>query len=124
MRFFYSIKDFFHRIRLFFERGRKGYTNEDWWSIRDWLIDNLAPQLDYWSKHAHSYPNDIDGIESFEEWSKFLKESADALKEFREIDEKDPFLSTSKYKKQYKDCSKKIKRFFTILGKYFGTFWD
>ena len=120
--FYYRPKRFFHKVRMFFQRGRLGYTHEDYWALNCYLADYLAGVLTDWKDRAHSYPPTISGKKfTMKEWEHFLSESAEAFKNWSEWD-KD--LSKMPDAETYEINNKKIRRFFTILGDNFDTFWD
>ena len=40
-----TIRELPSRTKFFIQRGRRGWSDEDAWSIDYWLVDNLIPML-------------------------------------------------------------------------------
>lgn len=119
--FYFRPKNFFHNIKLFIQRGKRGYSQEDYWCLNYYLAKYLAGVLDDWVEKSHSYPLELSGKTFTEkEWDLFLKDSSEAFKKYVE------FQDTWNFPKQgeYEANMKKIRRFFFILGDNFDSFWD
>ena len=113
--FYYKPKDFFHRIKLFYQRGKLGYTHEDYWSLKDSIAEYLSGVLGDWSKDVNSHPFRY----SYTQWSRFIEESKKAFDVYLEM------RDASKYnKKEYEKARKQIRNFFHVLGNSFEDFWD
>lgn len=124
--FVFRPKDFFHRIQLFFQRGKLGYTHEDYWCLNYHLAKYLAGVLKDWSTLPHSYPSEYNKI-SFteEEWDFFLTTSAEAFQDWVDIEEgDDPHCLKEETKKKYDKCIKDIRRFFLVTSEIFEAMWD
>lgn len=57
---FYKIANFFHyipkRIKWFFQRGIRGYSDIDVWDISYWFENTIIPMLKQLKKGKHGYP--------------------------------------------------------------------
>ena len=123
--FYFRPKNFFHNVRMFFQRGRLGYTHEDYWALNYYLAKYLSGVLRDWAKNGKSFPSKLDPISLTEkEWEYFLTDSANAFEEWVNIEENDPFFEKEITKIKYDSCMKRIKRFFKVLAENYETFWD
>lgn len=119
--FWFRPKTFFHNVKMFFQRGKLGYTHEDYWAMNYYLAKYLAGVLADWSEKTKSYPPQISGKTfTSEEWQTFLSDSKRAFERWLKWSEGTYTFD----KKEYANNQKKIKRFFMILGDNFDTFWD
>ena len=119
--FYYYPKSLFHKVRMFFQRGRLGYTHEDYWGFDYNLAKYLAGVLHDWAKNGKSFPS-----EDFtaKEWEYFLATSAEAFQKYVWVEENDPHFEKKETKDEYDRAMKKIRRFFLITAKMFETMWD
>lgn len=124
--FIFKPRSFLHKVRLFFQRGRLGYTHEDYWCLNYHLAKYLAGVLRDWSVKVNSYPGKCEKI-SFteEEWVLFLTTSAEAFQDWIDIEEgDDPYCQKEETKKKHDRCMKVIRRFFLVTSEIFETMWD
>lgn len=115
-----DVRDVPRRIRWFIQRGRRGYSDRDLWSLDHYLLSWLPEALDTFKERTHGYP---EGITS-EEWDEILTKIADDLREARfasnfgdedrmiSIDEREEILTT------------KFDETWELLGKWFFSLWD
>lgn len=119
--FYQKPKSFFHNIKLFYQRGKKGYTEEDYWALNYHLAEYLAGVLRDWSNKCHSHPTEF----TEKEWELFLSLSAEGFEDWLKIETgDDPYRQKEETRQAYELCMKKISRFFMIASKYFDTLWD
>jgi len=100
------------KIKNFIQRGFRGYSDEDVWSVDWYLASIIPPMLRDVAKYSVSYHPTL---ESMKEWQEILHRIADGFEKYRtdcvEINER-----TKEDEKEWKIVQKK---FF----KYFGAYW-
>lgn len=69
---FYRVKDFFkylpRKIKWFYQRGKRGYSDNDVWDLDYWFLNVIVPMLKQLNKSNISYPANL----TMEEWHKIL----------------------------------------------------
>lgn len=70
-----KIEEFFRGIKWKFQRARRGYSDYNLWSIKDWFWDTFPHMLRDFSKDLHGCPI---GME-YEEWLDILVRMAITL---------------------------------------------
>lgn len=123
--FYFYPKEFIHNTRMFFQRGRLGYTHEDYWGFNYNLAKYLAGVLQDWANNGKSFPSEYNNITfTAEEWDYFLSTSAEAFQEYIWVEDNDPYFEKKETKDRYDRAMKKIRRFFLITSEMFETMWD
>ena len=111
------------KIRIFLERGRKGYATSDLWSFDNWLSKLIANGLREFKLNCHSYPNDVD---DWEEWVKILDEMIECFEEqTRDIEvnlKTEDFLEH--WYKRHELQRQKLHRGLELLERYYYDLWN
>jgi len=113
-------------IKMFIERGRKGYCLEDLWSFDNFLSDFLARALREFKQQSHCYPHDLN---NWEEWMAIVDEMIECFEDQnRGIDNLlgalgQPVNSDGYFKAQIKK-REKLHRGMELLEKYYYDLWD
>lgn len=143
---FYRIIDFIkyfpRRIKWFFQRGMRGYSDEDVWSIDIWFKSIIIPMLEQLKETKQGYPIDM----TEEEWNLTLNNMINYFKECTDFycSEKNEYedeymsriMSTNEYDKsltnkwlkreeeidKYKNEMKD--KAFELFSKHFYSLWD
>lgn len=72
---FYRIKDYYHRIKLFFrskyQKIRYGFEFRECWNLDYHCAEWIVPRLKHLRKITHSYPESLGSLEN---WQKALDE--------------------------------------------------
>lgn len=128
---FYRIKDFIRyiprNIKWFFQRGFRGYSDNDVWDMDGWFLSVIVPMLKQLKETKHGYPCNLtekewDNILSkmifyFEEADDFrCSKQNEYAKSFREITWEDGILNLDENKMT--DIEKK--NYHEIKHKYFN----
>ena len=106
----------FKKIKWFFQRGMRGYSDYDLWDLHSYLAEFLVEALtDMKRKYVNNgiYPFEVDDEY---EWLKLLDEMIRGFQAIKEIDETDDL---EKIEKLAKIAEKGLKTFST----YFRDLW-
>lgn len=143
---FYRIMDFIknipREIKWFFQRGIRGYSDKDVWSIDIWFKSIIIPMLEQLKETKQGYPIDM----TEEEWNLTLNNMINYFKECTDFycSEKNEYedeymsriMSTNEYDKsltnkwlkreeeidKYKNEMKD--KAFELFSKHFYSLWD
>lgn len=145
----YRIIDFFKylpkEIKWFCQRGKRGYSDMDVYSIDDWFLTVIVPMLRQLKETKHGYPSDL----TPEQWDKILDRMIFCFKEVNDdtcsmVNEYSGKLfsfitndeETNKADKELKDKffkreieideykTKMKNEGFQLFSKYFHNLWD
>jgi hypothetical protein len=130
------IRQIFRNIKSFFQRGTKGYCDEDLWEIDSWFLKIMPKMLEEFKKKTMGWPDNL--YNSFEEYIADI----DKLIELFNIAKRDPSenkysdeLISSNYKddifykyrnesdKIYKQNKNALKEAFELFYKLFDSLW-
>jgi hypothetical protein len=96
---FYRIKDFFKylpkKIKWFFQRGIRGYSDNDVYELDYWFLKVIIPMLKQLEKSNISYPANL----TMEEWHKILNKM---IFYFTEANE-ETSSKQNKYEKEFRN---------------------
>lgn len=113
------IVDYYYReAKYFIQRGYRGYSDRDNWSI-DWYLTEVLPKmLLNLKKNTHGCPVGM----AHKQWSQILQQMIDGFKAGRRIQEyrypaKGGFV-------QYKKLIKQQNLALTLFKKHFFSLWD
>ena len=125
------------RIKFFIQRARRGWSDEDSWSVDYWLVDKLIPMLKRLKNESQGTPmlmfRKKDGVDkdgnptdeasrlAEQRWDDMLGEIIYGLKCAKSIQELD---YDYKDKKKTKLLNKRVEKTFTLIGKHLFTLWD
>jgi len=85
-RLFEVIKNFPREVKYFIQRGRRGWSDKDLWSLDDYLAQVIGGSLKDLSSTIHGYPDSK--FKSFEEFQKHLVELSDAFNAYTTYEDK------------------------------------
>lgn len=113
------LRDWWHELRAFYQRGKYGYADRDCWNLGDclayWLPDAVRRIAD-----GHSYPG-VDGAATPEEWQDVLERIARGFEAWTEINDVDTDW-------QDKELMAKLETEYDegieLFAKWFGHLWD
>lgn len=113
------VTDIPNKIKYFFQRGIRGYADEDTWSI-DWYISSWLPQaIKELRDRKIGYPG-IKGMTS-KKWSTILTEIADGFEADRKYNNLEfDFMN----KKQCEKLIQKKDRGMKLFVKWYNSLWD
>lgn len=114
------------KIKWFFQKCKKGYSDRDLWNLDNWILHTLEKVInDFKIQNNHSYPATFD---SMEDWTAELEYIYSLLKQLNEANEKgwswwkdDTFSSYEEYYNYLNDTKDKI---FDWFKKYLFNLWD
>jgi hypothetical protein len=135
--FIYAIEEFPSKVKWFYQRGSRGWSDRSAWSIDTWLVDNLIPMLERLKKDKHGIPvlmfRKKDGVDkdgnstdeahrlAEQRWNNVLNEIIYGLKCAKKIQDLD-------YDYEDKELSKRLtkssQRSFELIGKHLFSLWD
>ena len=97
------------KIKYFIQRGKRGYSDRDVWSVDCYLATIIPPMLRDVAKYSIGHPANL---RNFDEWKEILHRIADGFEKYAE----DEIEMALENKKEWN----KIKREFI---KWFGAYW-
>lgn len=98
-------------VRLFIQRGRRGWSDEDLWSFDIYLAKVMADGFRALADRTHGWPSGQ--FDTFEDYQKFLRKTADVLAYWASPDgfaEREAFEAAQQAMRE--------------VAEYWGTFWD
>ena len=134
-----KLRDFKYTTRWFIQRGKRGFSDNDFFNGDWFLADLIARFLRFVAENGHTYP----GYMISEEWDRRLLEVAQACEEYRDFDSADYVMKSLKslglekgseeYKKEFnrlfeeaqakeKDILERMKKLFDF--DLFPHLWD
>ena len=135
--FIYAIMEFPSKVKWFYQRGSRGWSDRSAWSIDTWLVNNLIPMLERLKKDKHGTPalmyRKKDGVDkggnptgnadwlANNRWNNVLNEILYGLKCAKKIQDLD---YDYKDKELTKRLIKSSQRSFELIGKYLFSLWD
>lgn len=130
-RFFYKLGDFCYKIKWFFQRLFKGYSDEELWNLNDHIIKYTLKRLKVFRKETQGFPSDLN---SFEEWERILDEIIWAM-EYVSSDDT-PYWDLKekygielaedgrlKYIVEFEKLEERSRKGFEYFGKYLNALW-
>lgn len=116
------IKDLINKIKWFIQRGKRGYSDEDIWSLDNYLMEWLPKALRQLAKHHIGYPAKL----TDKKWTAILNEMANG---FEAIDKNDNLYFEGKI--NIDDCIKgedlaikQLSKTLELFKKHFRDLWD
>ena len=123
--------------KFFIQRGRRGWSDQDAWSIDYWLVDNLIPMLkrirydrtgtpmNFFRKKdgvdKHGNPTDGAQVLADKRYDEVLDKIIYGLKCAKALQDLD---YDYKDKNKTKLLNKRVEKTFTLIGKHLFTLWD
>jgi hypothetical protein len=135
--FIHAIKDFPSKVKWFYQRGSRGWSDRSAWSIDTWLVDNLTPMLERLKRDKHSTPasmyrkkdgvckdgNPTDDAHRLAEqrWVNILDEILYGLRCAKKIQDLDYNYDDEELTKR---LYKSSKHSFELIGKHLFSLWN
>lgn len=123
----YSPKQLYRKAKYFYQRGRRGWSDRDWWSTDYYLKSVIPAMLRKYAKDGISYPGRYP-FETAESWHKALLKAADDIEAYYIFDEKDHDLSTKEAIEQYhvesQAAQKRTQEGMQFVTDNFLSLWD
>ena len=135
--FIYAIEEFPSKVKWFYQRGSRGWSDRSAWSIDTWLVDNLIPMLERLERNKHGTPLSMfrkkDGVDkdgnstdeanilAEQRWNNVLNEIIYGLKCAKKIEDLDYDYEDKELTKR---LTKSSQRSFELIGKHLFSLWD
>ena len=132
-----TIRELPSRTKFFIQRGRRGWSDQDAWSIDYWLVDNLIPMLKRIRYDRTGTPMNFyrkkDGVDkdgnstdeahrlAEQRWDNVLNEIIYGLKCAKKIEDSDYDYEDKELTKR---LTKSSQRSFELIGKHLFSLWD
>lgn len=109
------------RMKWFFQRGWRGYSDCDNWNIRSYLNSwmPMALQNLRWAKYG--YPV---GLKCRCEWEMILNKMQRGFEANKKMDELDFDFKTEKGMKEFKRLKRESREGLKLFAKHFHSLWD
>ena len=79
-----SPKTYWHPVRDFWQRGKRGYADTDVWNLCDYIVEWLPDAMRLLREKGHAWPGEwCTGAATQEEWRERLKEIEDGFRAAR-----------------------------------------
>ena len=131
------IKEIPSCTKHFVQRGRRGWSDQDAWSIDYWMVDNLTPMLKRLKENKNGTPMSMfrkkDGVDkdgnptdrasrlAEQRWDDMLGEIIYGLKCAKALQELSYDYNDENKTKLLK---KRVEKTFTLIGKHLFSLWD
>lgn len=131
-----KLKDLKHKIKMFIQRGKNGYCDEDTWSIDSWFVRIFPKMLTQLKAEKMGHPADL----KEEEWDNILQEMIDCFKKAdlwseeptNEYWEEYIQKGTEELREKWIEREKEINQLriynkdkgFNLMSKYFYDLWN
>lgn len=123
------IREIKYNIKYFWQRGKRGYSDLDVYSIDLWFVRIMSQMLRHFKTLRHTYPEGQGTVETMEDWQKVLSEmiacleNMDEDKVIAELEQTDSDVlgNTEKAERILEDNKN---RFFELFKEYFYCLWD
>lgn len=107
------------KIKSFFQRGIRGWADEDTWGFDDYLTDIIIEGMTHLRKYAHGHPV-VKGVKSNRQWKSILTKIVKGFKAYKKACN----YTKTNTKKKFDKEMKKFKEGMKLFVKYYGAFWD
>lgn len=117
----------YRKVMKFWQRGSRGWSEEDTWNLDTYIAEVLGGSLQYLSENNHGAPggyptenpeNDTD----FDQWDADLRRWATAFREYAEP--VDAYLPYSEYWKEQERRTENMYKALKEMTPWFGALWD
>ena len=126
-----TIPDIPYKIKHFCQRGRRGWSDNDWWNMDSYLVEIILPMLKKFKENNHGYPGDL----TEEKWDELLGEMIIGFEAAKRVIDDDYYLETGFPEKRFEgdvkqwgEASLKDQKIFKqkmkVFIKYFFNLWD
>jgi len=93
-RFILEIPYNLKKIKWFYQRGRRGWADCDWWDMSGYLIGIILPMLKELREYQHGYPGTGDA-DTPEKWNVILDRMIFGFEAGKRVSNDDYFLETN-----------------------------
>lgn len=107
-----KVVDLLKEIKYFYQRGKRGYSDRDLWSLDCYLSSWLPDALYDLSMRVHGHPADI---KTYDEWTQILRKMARGFQEMHQ-DKSEGRIC--------KSCWKQHATTLKLFAKHFHDLWD
>ncbi len=115
-------KGMWREIKWFFQRGKRGYAEEDCWSLDNYLISWLPQAIRELKKNIHGHPIS-DEVKNTNDWKRILEKIARGFESKRK-QENITWKKTKDFDSKYKELQKEFEEGMKLFTKYFQNLWD
>lgn len=126
----YNPKQLYREAKYFIQRGKRGWSDRDWWGTNYYLKDVIPPMLRKQANDGVGYPG-ILPYDTANKWEKALLKAADDIEAFFIFEEKPlpkNFKNSEKARDKYYASSKKAqertKSGMHFVAENFLNLWD
>lgn len=112
------IKIRINEISNFIQRGKKGYTDVDAYSIRDWFVKIMPHILNDMIQDIHGYPVGIVEIRSMQDWLSVLETMKECFRQADETTCDDKYVNDEEYRQEM------LLNGLNLFVRYFNDLWD
>lgn len=117
------IKDLYGDIRVFYQRGTRGWADCDTWGLNYYLSCLLPQALKRLRDNSRGCPPELfdktNKDDNCHKWNDILNEIIDGFEAYRKFEES----CVTDIKKE-KEVNEKVRKSCELLGKWFGSLWD
>lgn len=129
IRFFDKIESLPRETKFFFQRGFRGWADNDVWSLDYTLSKRISEMINHLADNHMGYPGEGSAYgETDKKWTKTLKELSEAFKHYNKLNDEYDFFVDGKFSKKkfntnQKDIKNTLKKMKTMFDIY-GHLWD
>jgi hypothetical protein len=117
-------RDMWMKIKWFIQRGMRGYADEDWWDLGDYLASWMPKALRDMKRNVHSHPID-DEVNTVKEWEAVLEKIARGFEAKRKQDELTwDKKRTEHFKRNWNKLQKEFEEGMKLFIKFYDNLWD
>jgi len=117
----FNFRYHFRRVKWFYQRGRRGWADCDWWGVDDYLVGIILPMLKQLKEYEHGYPG-YGKASTPEKWDKLLDEMIEGFEAAKRITDDNYNLTT--YLVDFEADRKLFEKKARIFIKWFFHLWD
>jgi hypothetical protein len=105
-------------IKRFVQRGRRGWADEDLWSLDSWLARVISDSTLKLTEYVGGYPNELNSVD---EWRQILEKISDGFKNHLLLTD---ILYLSDHPDEEQALRDSSDEAMKLFGKYFSDLWD
>ena len=117
-RFIANIPYHYGEIGFFFQRGRRGWADCDWWNMDYYLVGIILPMLRELKRNGHCHPGDL----TEEKWDELLSEMIVGFEAAKRIC--DNKCGAEDYIKSFEENQGIFEQKMKVFTNYFFSLWD
>ena len=115
-----KIINLFREIKWFYQRGTRGYSEKDTWSIDWYILKIMIPMLQNLRDTHHGVPGEL----TDEEWIKILNDIIEGFKAGKRVIDLDYPSDDRDWVKHQKEDEETFNKAFELFHKWFFALWD